>query len=224
MNKLLLHQEIMLLALRDEEGTSIGAMYNHAIAGAVLSELLLQQKIETTEDKKRLVSISDSDPVRNALLDEVIQMIAAAKRKRPIRDWVMKVAMIKNLKHRVAQQLCDLKILKADEDKVLWVFPRKIYPEIAPKYERGIKDRMAKLMFGQTTQHDDRTTLLVSLASHAGLLPCNFDKERLKRNKDRIKKVANGDLFAARATKDTIAAVQAAVMAAAIIPTVAASN
>ncbi len=41
---LFLHEEIMLLALRDEEGTiASGTMYKYAIGAAVLSELLLNK-------------------------------------------------------------------------------------------------------------------------------------------------------------------------------------
>ena len=228
MKPLLLHHEVMLLALREQEGTVIGAMYPYAIAGAMLSELALQKRVMISNDKKQLVSIStDKAPsvaASSPLLNEVIEMIGSAKRPKGAKEWVTKVAMMKDLKQRVARELCDLKVLKEGEDKVLWIFPRKIYPELAAKFEREIKDRMSKLMFGQTTKHDERTTLLVSLAKHAGLLPYNFDKERLKRNKDRIEKVASGDMFATRATKDAIIAVQTAIMVATMMPAIAAST
>ena len=43
-HSLFLHEEILLLALRDEEGTIAGAMYQYAIGGALLAELLLQTR------------------------------------------------------------------------------------------------------------------------------------------------------------------------------------
>ena len=44
--KLFLHQEILLLALRDERGTiESGTMYQYAVGGAILSELLLANRI-----------------------------------------------------------------------------------------------------------------------------------------------------------------------------------
>jgi len=39
-------------------------------------------------------------------------------------------AELKNLKHRIATQLCKRGILQAAEDKVFLFFTRKIYPEI----------------------------------------------------------------------------------------------
>ncbi len=46
--KLYLHEKIMLLALRDKEGTvNFGVNYSFAIGGAILAELLLSKHIET---------------------------------------------------------------------------------------------------------------------------------------------------------------------------------
>ena len=46
-NLLYLYEEIMLLALRDREGTIFsGTMYNFAIGGAVLAELLMAKRID----------------------------------------------------------------------------------------------------------------------------------------------------------------------------------
>ena len=43
---LFLHEEIFLLALKDEEGTiAFGAHYNFAVGGAAMAELLLDGKI-----------------------------------------------------------------------------------------------------------------------------------------------------------------------------------
>ena len=46
---LFLHEEVMLLALRDKEGTiASGSMYQYAIGGAVLAELLLHDRVEVS--------------------------------------------------------------------------------------------------------------------------------------------------------------------------------
>ena len=49
-DELHLYEEIMLLALRDEEGTvASGTMYNYAVGGALLAELLLEQRLRIEE-------------------------------------------------------------------------------------------------------------------------------------------------------------------------------
>ena len=42
---LYLHEEILLLALKDEKGTFVAASYEMALGGAILAELLLQKRI-----------------------------------------------------------------------------------------------------------------------------------------------------------------------------------
>ena len=52
-SNLFLYEEIMLLALRDEKGTiASGAMYQHAIGGAVLAELLMTGRLTVDESRK----------------------------------------------------------------------------------------------------------------------------------------------------------------------------
>jgi hypothetical protein len=169
-----------------------------------------------------LVSLLSSKSTGDEVLDDLLEKIASSKKRRRLEQWVAQGVAIKKLPQRIAKQLCDMKILRNDEQTQLWIFTRQIYPEINPKYEREIKLRMAKLMFGQSTQHDERTTALVALAKHTGLLACNFDKDRLKSNKQRINKIASGDMYAARATKQAVEAMNAAILVATIMPAAAA--
>lgn len=217
---LALHQELMLLSLRDKEGTSIGCSYLVAIGGACLAELSLQKRIEIGSDKKRLVTVIRTDSTGDAILDELLNKIHSSKRIRSAQEWVLSITQMPKLKHRIAQQLCDRKILQQEEVKVLWLFRTNRYPEADSQYERALKQRMAKLMFGQTIQHDERTTIVIALAKAADLLKHNFDKDRLARNKERINKIAKSDMFAARATKQALATVQSTIVLATTVPSI----
>jgi Golgi phosphoprotein 3 len=214
-----LHEEIMLLALRDKEGTVFsGTMYSFAIGGAVLAELLMEKRIDVeTVQKKTFARVLNPAPVGDPLLDEWLSRIAGAKRRAQLRDWVSKVAQTRDLKHRVAEQLARRGILRLDEDKVLWIFTRKIYPEVDPNPERDVIERLREAIFGEGREIDPRTVVLLSLASSADLLRYVFDRRELKGRKQRIQQVVNGELTG-KATKEAIEAMQAAVMVACIIP------
>lgn len=225
-NGLFLHEEIMLLALKDEKGTvESGAHYTHAIAGAMIAELLLDERIriERPKKKKNLVVVSSKTQLGNPLIDDCLQRIDSAKKPRRIEDWVGKIACTKNLKHRVAEQLCSRGILKVDQDKVLLIFTRTIYPEVDPRPESEIIERMRRAIFTEQADVDPRTAILISLARAADLLKYTFDKRKLKERKARIEAIANGDLVG-QATKEAIQAMQAAVMVAVIIPSVVAAT
>ncbi|MFH1942080.1 MAG: GPP34 family phosphoprotein [bacterium] len=220
-NTLFLHEEILLLALRDEEGTvASGTMYQYAIGGAVLAELLLQKRIGIEElRKKKLVNVLSSTPVGDPLMDECLEKVSRAKRRASLQTWVSRFAGMKKLKHRVAEQLCRRGILRVEEGKVLLIFSRKVYPEIDPEPEKKLIERLRQAIFTDAKDVDPRTVVLLSLAKSADLLKVTFDKKMLKDRKERIEQIINGEMTG-KATKDAIDAMRAAVMVACIIPAV----
>jgi len=221
-HSLFLHEEILLLALRDEEGTIAGGMYQYAIGGALLAELLLQKRIATDEKKKKLVNLLSQTPLGDPLLDECLEKVNSAKRRASLETWVSRFAGIKNLKHRIAERLCQRGILRMDEDKILFLFTRKIYPEVNPGPEKEIINRLQDAVSGKTHDIDPRTVVLISLAYHADLLRNVIDKKELKERKEYIKQIIQGDLTGT-AAKEAIEAVQAAIMIAVIMPAITAA-
>jgi Golgi phosphoprotein 3 len=224
-NTLFLHEEILLLALRDKEGTiASGTMYQYAIGAALLAELLLSKRIEVEQQSKRkLVNLIDPTPLGEPLIDECLNKISSAKRRAVLQTWVSRFAGVKNLKHRVAKQLCRRGILRADEDKVLLLFTRKIYPEINPVPERELIRRLEYAIFTDTRDIDPRTVVLLSLANSADILKVVFDKKKLKGRKARIKQIVNGEITG-KAAAEAIQAMQAAVMVACIMPSITAAT
>jgi Golgi phosphoprotein 3 len=220
-SQLYLHQEILLLALRDEKGTiASGTLYQYAIGGAVLAELLLGERVRLeASNKKQMVTLVDSTPIGAAVVDECLETVGTAKRRATAQTWVSKFAGLKNLKHRVAEGLCDRGILKEEDAKVLLLFTRKTYPELDPEPERELVERLRQAIFTDTDDVEARTVVLASLANSAGVLRVAFDKKELKGRKDRIEQIVNGEVTG-KATQEAIQAMQAAVMMATIIPTI----
>jgi hypothetical protein len=156
----------MLLALRDKEGTVLsGTMYNFAIGGAILAELLMKKRIDVEEvRKKTFARVLDPAPVGDPLIDECLSRIAGGKKRAQLRDWVSRFAQTKNLKHRVAEQLARHRILRVDEDKVLWIFTRNLSVDPA---RAGVHRATARLS-SVSGEIGPRTVVLLSLVG-AGL-------------------------------------------------------
>ena len=219
-DRLSLPEEIMLLALQDEKGTTgMESMYPYAIGGAVLAELLMSQRLRLDSSKKKTALIASAKPLGDPLLDDCLALVQKAKKPASAQTWVTKFAGTKNLKHRLAMRLCDKGILKADEDKVLLIFSRKIYPEINPEPEQELVERLRRAIFRDTDHLDPRTVVLVSLAKSAGLLTMVFDKKDLKARKDRIERIIEGDTLGT-ATQEAIEAVKAAIFVACMLPVI----
>jgi len=199
-------------------------MYQYGVAGAVLSELLLQGLIEvSTEEEKSIVSVLASDQTGDLILDEVLDKIRTSKQEFDLTHWVHQVACIKDLCPRAAQQLCELGILEYNESKILWLFTSKRYPEVDGSYEDAIRKRMADVMFFPGVKSDERTAVLISFANTSAALTANFASVELKQHAARIDEICEGKQLASGATIEAVQAVQTALMAATIASTTAAT-
>lgn len=218
---LYLHEELLLLALRDEEGTIVfGVDYANALGGAALAQLLLDERVRLDGSKKKpTVRSISAEPLKDEFLDECTVAVRTSKKLRSAQDWVMLFARTKNLKHRVAQALCDKGILRAEHDRVLGIFKRRIYPEADGRAEDELVERLRAAIFTQTRAVEPRTTVLISLANHAGLLKPLFGRKELKRRKARIERIVQGDLVG-EATRKAIEATQAAMLVAVYVPVI----
>ena len=212
-DSLSLHEQLMLLVLKDDTGTleSHSGMYRLALGGALLSELLIAGAISIDDDKKRIVRRASGKTFKDPILEECLGMVAG--KERGAAAWVSAFGSIKKLHHRIAKQLCRDGILEDEEDTVLFFFTRQVYPTINPVPERKLIESMREAVLGHSEQLDPELALLIALAKATGLLRICFSKEELKQAKDRLERITSGELVG-KATADAVqAAQQAAQMA-----------
>ncbi|MBA3988770.1 GOLPH3/VPS74 family protein [Aliidiomarina maris] len=219
MQSLALYEELMLLALCEEKGTIQSAYIGYAVAAGVLAELKLQQRIKLESGRRKHVKVIDNSPVDDPVLAECMQIIRHAKRPKVLRSWVNHLAFIKDLNHKVAKNLAAHGVVDATEDKVLWLFTRRVYPEINPEPEQALRQRLRQLVMNPEAVVDARTVVLLALCQGAQLLPQVFTRKELREHKPRIKQLVKGNQLG-DATREVIEAVQIAVMVAVMIPTI----
>ncbi len=222
-NHLHLHEEIALLMLDNEKGTLAASCPNLLISGALLAELLMNRHISVANTRKKLVEIQDLGYAHDPIADECLQMVRLAKKPASLKDWVSRISRVKRLRHKVAQQLCNRGILRPVDDTVLFVFPRRRYPQIDPAPENEILDRLRDAIFRDEKLLHPRTVILISLANGAGLLDKLFGHKEIRVRKKRIEQIVNGEITGA-ATKEVIEACQAAATMAAIMPALVATT
>jgi Golgi phosphoprotein 3 len=220
-HELYLHEAVMLLTLKDKEGTVItGVNYSYALGGAVLAELMLHQRLAVEDRRKKSYAVlRNPTPLGDPIIDECLAKVTRAKKAQQLSTWVSRFASIKNLKNRMAEQLVNKGILRADEDKVMLIFTRKIYPELNPEPERELMERLEQAIFSDAEDIDPNTVVLLSLVKNAEFLNMLFDKKKLKARNPRIEQVINGELTG-KATQAAIQAMRAAVLVAAVMPAI----
>jgi hypothetical protein len=209
-DNLALHEEVLLLALGEKGTTAMESHLNLAIGGAILAELLLLGRIQAQKEKKKQFAIiSSTKPTGDTLLDECLGRIAKSKKRQQLKAWVTRFSNIKKLKRRVAAQLCRRGIVRESEDRVLFIFKRAIFPEIDPRPERALVERLRQAISSGTSQVEPRTAVLLALAFHTDLLKNAFEKKMLKNHKKRIESLPSGEVVGA-ATKEAVEAAKAA--------------
>jgi hypothetical protein len=226
-----LHEELLLLVLKDREGTLAESdRYRFALAGAILAELLLRERLRLVEPKaaaatkvgrwlkeafseRHLVEVIDDSPTDDPVLNDCLQRIASAKRRASLKTWIGRLHHQTKLRHEVARVLCRKSVLRTEEGKILLIFRRRIYPELNPRPERELIERLRRAIFTSATSLDPRTVILLSLAHAAKLLSIPFEKRTLRTRKKRIESVVHGNLLG-KATSEAVQAAHAAASAA----------
>ncbi len=222
-----LHEQVLLLALRDRKGTpEFRAGFHHlALGGAILAELALRGCIRIEEGRKAFVDVVPGiEQPRNEVLAEALKKVRERKRRRRAAAWVQLFSTMKQLRQRTARGLCRRGILRQTESSVLLVFSRRTYPTLDPGPERALVERLRAGIAGDGDV-DPALGVVLGVAQATGMLRIHFDRKFLAGRKDRLKRIVGGKHVSAegfaghsvlathQATQAAAAAVQASMAA-----------
>ena len=177
-----LHEELLLLALRDQEGTvdDRASYYQYALVGGVLCELIASGHLTVSPQAPHWVDVdphrgsTDARLAADPVLSESLATIKASKR-RILSEWVSRFSSDKDLRHPVARRLCDRRILEHRQEKVMLLFSRSTYPTVDPSVESELIRRLQSGLGEGPENLDDRTHSLAALAATTGLLEMVFE-------------------------------------------------
>ena len=142
-------EEILLLLLRDDDGKFVNvpqSSMDRAIAGAVLMELAMENRIDT--DLENLILV-DATPLGDDLLDSTLAMIAeGSEDQKDARHWVEQTArQAPAIREATLDRLVERGILEREDDRFLWVFRSRRYPMVDGQAEREVKLRIMGVLF-----------------------------------------------------------------------------
>ena len=179
--ELLLHHEVMLLSLRDSEGTPENHLFPFALSTSILSELVLRNRLEISASNESNVSVADSTPTGIKILDECLEKIASHEEQEPLTHWIKEAFDPTCLTNTVTQELCDYGILQKDTKQFLWIFCQTTFPELNPIPERHLKKRLRHLLLDESIEEKlspdsyERTAAIAILAHATELLDINLE-------------------------------------------------
>ena len=187
-------EEIILLLLNDEDGSFARVPYwslNYALAGGILMDLALENRIDTDLDSLILL---DSTPTGDDLLDSTLAEIAGDQ-GRDARFWVERTAnRAEEIRERALERLVDRGILEEEENRFLWVFKSRRYPIREGEPEREVKLRIMAVLFSDEIP-DPHDIVLICLADECGIFEKLLSRQELERATERIDQVRKLDLI-----------------------------
>ena len=187
-------EEIILLLLRDEDGRFVRIpswSFDYAIAGGVLMDLAMEDRIDT--DLETLILVDDT-PLGDNLLDPTLADIAGGER-RDARYWVERTAeRAHSIREEALSRLEERGILEREDDLFLWVFRSRRYPVVDGKAEREVKLRIMAVLFSDEIP-DPRDIVIICLADACGIFNQLLSRQELSRASERIEQVRKLDLI-----------------------------
>ncbi len=193
-------EEILLLLLRDDDGKFIGisqSSMDRAVAGAVLMELAMENRIDTDLDHLILV---DDTPVGDSLLDPTLALIAegaggAEGEPSDARHWVESTSRrAPEIREEALARLVERGILERQDDRFLWVFRSRRYPMIDGEAEKEVKLRIMGVLFSNEIP-GPRDVVIICLAHACGIFGELLSKRELEQASARIEQVRKLDLI-----------------------------
>lgn len=215
---MLITEELFLLLTTDAgkvEGWS--TLRGYGLAGAVITDLVLAERVELSDDKDPRVRVRSREPLGDRVLDPALTRLAEKDGKR-LSSLVADGRL--NPERSVAQRLAELGVVQVEEGKMLGLKPAR-YPVINPGPERAVRERIRSVLSGETAGPQDATLLsiLQGLGVAAQVLKDEAGGLGKKQLKARIEQAA-ADCKAGPAIKKSVDAMNAAIMTAVIIPAV----
>lgn len=184
---------------------------DHALAGAVLMELMLAGRLALADGR---VTVADPAPTGDPIADEVLAAVGAEQKPQPPKEWVHRLST--TLRDRVLDRLVERGILRRERDKVLWVIPYTRYPSATgtePLPETELRQRLRAVVDG-TEVVDARTGALCALIRTADMAEAAVPGRDAARVHDRLAAVAATswpDDAVRQAMADVEAAIQVAI-------------
>lgn len=217
---MLIAEELFLLLRRDDgRPERASTQRGFGLAAAVITDLVLAERVTLSDDKDPRMTVLVPGVAGHPALDAALARLAE-------RDGKKLSSLVTDRKlaveEPVARALAAAGVIEVEEKRALGLVPAK-YPVVDPEPERRTREQLRVVLHGGTPRPEDAT--LLAILQGLGVVGKVLAEEKgaLGRRdlKSRIEQVST-EVKAGEAVARAIAAMNAAIMTAAILPAIAA--
>jgi hypothetical protein len=162
---MLLAEDLLLLLTDDVNGRLAvpGGPADAGLGGAVLAELVLMGKVDLTgeadDGTPGPLIVCDPSPAGDAVLDAALAIVMARQGKKP--SAVIR-PLGKNLRQTLHDRLAGSGVLRAEQARILGIFPAHRWPALDTSHEEQLRQQLAGALTRQAAP-DSRTAALIAL-------------------------------------------------------------
>lgn len=217
-----LAEELLLLGLDDESGEiilSVSTALPYGIAGAILLELHLRNRIELTN---KSVTIKDITNTGDEILDEVLNLIKIKVSIEEPKYWIRTInGSVDDLVDRIIDGLVKKGVLKKEEKRIFWIIPVDRFPTKDPLPEVHTRILIRSIVL-ESVEPTERTLALLSLIKASNLIDELFLKDERRQATNIINEIISNESIG-KAVADINAEVTA-IISSSVAGTVAAAS
>lgn len=216
---MLIVEELFLLLRRDDgKPESMSAQRGYGLAAAVITDLVLAGRITLSDHKDPRMSVLQPGPVGHPALDAAMSRLEQRNGKRLsslVTDRQLAVEA------QVADALAADGVVEVEEKRALGLVPAR-YPVRDAEPERRVREQLRTVLAGGTPRTEDATLLAILQGLGVAAKVLADEKGTLVRRdlKRRIEEVST-EVPAGEAVAKAVAAMNTAIMTAAILPAIA---
>jgi len=188
-------EKLILLSLDDEKGNllSSGPQFNTAIAGAVIAELIILEKLRISEKR---IKVSNTISTGDKVLDYALSEIRKSKKDKKLSHWVFTLANKAPKTIEIYEQkFIDNKIVYRQESKVLWFFNKTNFPAKDSSLENIFRTELNNIIF-KNKPAELNNKILIGLIEASNLNKEIYGKKLSKETKRIIKDIYKSDNLA----------------------------
>ena len=202
---MILAEDVLLLLTDDRTGKPVvdGTMRDIALAGAVIAELATAGRLEVARSSglfsRTSLRVVDPSPLGDDVLDEGLRRAAGPGSAAPtsVLDRIRK-----GLRERLHQRLAERGVLRAEDGRVLGLFPRTTWPAVDTAHEAQVRSGLREvLVTGRTPTVREASLVALLAAVHAVPKVVEGSGVPKRELNARAKQVAAGDVGGEAARK-----------------------
>ncbi len=211
--------EIFLLLTSDEGGpASWGTQSGWALSAATIADLLVEERLSLDDRKDPRVHVVDAAPTGRPVLDHVLHRAAE-------KDGTRLSSLVQDRRlspqDEVVETLAGQGVVEVVPKRLLGLVPEK-RPTLDPRPEREIRERLRVVLAGGRPSATD--AMLLAILQGLGVTRKVLAEESAGMSRAELKRrveQASGEVVVGAAVKRAIDAMNAAILAAVIVPAVA---